>query len=82
VNFQATGEPPIKESAALEVRNGPLSVVPAPNGPLLVKGAVEIVSGTGTTIAKISSTALCRCGASANKPYCDGSHVRVGFRSD
>jgi CDGSH-type Zn-finger protein/uncharacterized Fe-S cluster protein YjdI len=82
VKFQATGEPPIKESAALEVRNGPLSVVPAPNGPLLVKGSLELVSGTGTTIAKSTSTALCRCGASANKPYCDGSHVRVGFRSE
>jgi CDGSH-type Zn-finger protein len=82
VSFQASGEPPIKESAPLETRNGVLSVVPAPNGPLLVKGSLEIVTGTGATIAKTMSTALCRCGQSANKPYCDGSHVRAGFRTD
>jgi CDGSH-type Zn-finger protein/uncharacterized Fe-S cluster protein YjdI len=82
VSFQASGEPPIKESTALEPRNGVLSVVPAPNGPLLVKGSLEIVTGTGATIAKTMSTALCRCGQSANKPYCDGSHVRAGFRTD
>jgi len=79
--FQASGEPPVKESVPLEVRNGALSVVPAPNGPLLVKGALEVVSGTGATIAKTMSTALCRCGHSANKPYCDGSHVKAGFRA-
>jgi CDGSH-type Zn-finger protein/uncharacterized Fe-S cluster protein YjdI len=81
VNFQATGEPPVKEAAALDPRDGVLSVVPAPNGPLLVKGALEVVSGTGATIGKTTSTALCRCGHSANKPYCDGSHVKAGFRA-
>jgi CDGSH-type Zn-finger protein/uncharacterized Fe-S cluster protein YjdI len=81
VNFQASGEPAIKESTPLEPRNGPLGVVPAPNGPLLVKGSLELVSGTGATIAKTTSTALCRCGQSANKPYCDGTHVKIGFRA-
>jgi len=77
--FQASGEPPTQESTPLGVRNGPLKVTAAPNGPLLVKGSVEICSGTGRTVTRTQKTALCRCGASADKPFCDGSHQRTGF---
>jgi CDGSH-type Zn-finger protein/uncharacterized Fe-S cluster protein YjdI len=77
--FMATGEPETADSAALERRDGPLQVTPAPNGPLLVAGAVEILSGTGRTISRATRTALCRCGASQSKPFCDGSHVKIGF---
>ncbi len=80
--FIATGEPPAGQMQTLAGRDGPLEIVPARNGPLLVKGALEVVSGTGQTIAKLGSTALCRCGQSANKPYCDGAHAKVGFRAD
>jgi CDGSH-type Zn-finger protein/uncharacterized Fe-S cluster protein YjdI len=77
--FSATGEPSTTPSQPLGSRNGPVNLSPAPNGPLLVKGNVEIISGTGRTLNRTSSTALCRCGASSNKPYCDGSHARIGF---
>jgi CDGSH-type Zn-finger protein/uncharacterized Fe-S cluster protein YjdI len=77
--FAATGEPPTKESAGLPERNGVLAVTPAPNGPLLLQGAVEICSGTGRTVFRTEKAALCRCGASNAKPFCDGSHVRAGF---
>ncbi len=77
--FAASGEPATQESTPLTVRNGPLKVTPAPNGPLLLQGSVEICSGTGRTITRTQKTALCRCGASANKPFCDGSHQRIGF---
>jgi CDGSH-type Zn-finger protein/uncharacterized Fe-S cluster protein YjdI len=80
-NFVATGEPVIAEFEALEARNGPVHVKPLPNGPLLMTGNLEIVSGTGRTINKVKSTALCRCGQSANKPYCDGSHKATGFQA-
>lgn len=80
--FSATGEPPTAESQALPRRDGKLAVSLAKNGPLLMKGNVEIVTGTGRTILKTDSTALCRCGGSANKPYCDGSHARIGFTAD
>ncbi len=79
--FTASGEPPTQESPALAVRNGPLSVTPAKDGPLLVSGNLEVVSGTGRTTNRVTKTALCRCGQSGNKPYCDGSHVKVGFKS-
>ena len=77
--FAATGEPAKIEAAPLTVRNGPVTVTPQPNGPLKVSGAMEIVSGTGRTINRTTTAALCRCGASANKPYCDGSHKKIGF---
>ena len=77
--FGATGEPASKESEALPARNGSLAVTPAPNGPLRVQGPHEIVTGTGRTILRTNESYLCRCGASANKPYCDGSHKRIGF---
>jgi CDGSH-type Zn-finger protein/uncharacterized Fe-S cluster protein YjdI len=79
--FTASGEPPIAESPPLGSRGGTLTVKPLPNGPLKVNGALEVVSGTGHTILRTMETYLCRCGASANKPYCDGSHARVGFKS-
>ena len=49
------------------------------NGPLLVKGNVEIKSHDGTVVTKEKMTAFCRCGASQNKPYCDGGHKADGF---
>lgn len=51
----------------------------SPNGPLLVYGNVTIKDKDGNETRKSKVTALCRCGASANKPYCDGSHARTGF---
>lgn len=49
------------------------------NGPLMVYGNVTVKRKDGTEEKKNKVTALCRCGASANKPYCDGSHVRIAF---
>lgn len=80
--FKATGEPDTAESSPLAVRNGELKVTPAKNGPLLVEGNLEICSGTGRTIHRVTKTALCRCGQSAKKPYCDGTHSKVGFTAE
>ena len=77
--FAATGEPPALESKPLAARDGPLAITPLLHGPLKVSGALEVVTGTGRTINRTMGTVLCRCGASANKPYCDGSHKRIGF---
>jgi CDGSH-type Zn-finger protein/uncharacterized Fe-S cluster protein YjdI len=77
--FIATGEPTTTASAALAKRDGALSITPYPNGPLGVAGPVEIISGTGRTVNRVERTALCRCGHSSNKPYCDGTHAKVGF---
>ncbi len=51
-----------------------------PNGPLLVYGNITVKQSDGLEIKKNKVTAFCRCGQSANKPYCDGTHTKVGFR--
>lgn len=51
-----------------------------PNGPLLVSGGLEVKHGDGRVELKDERCALCRCGGSANKPYCDGSHRKNGFQ--
>ena len=50
-----------------------------PNGPMLIKGDMELTGVDGVVENRSGMTAICRCGASANKPYCDGSHAKVGF---
>ncbi|MEV8182831.1 CDGSH iron-sulfur domain-containing protein [Specibacter sp. NPDC078692] len=57
-------------------------IVACPDGPLLVRGDFEIVSTTGEALPRRRKTvALCRCGASGIKPYCDGTHKLIGFRT-
>jgi len=80
--FAATGEPATRDSTPLAERGGPLEINPVPNGPLQLRGNVEICAGTGRTVLRTRSARLCRCGASNDKPLCDGSHARVGFRSE
>jgi CDGSH-type Zn-finger protein len=82
VHFSASGEPATgTETAMLPVRDGVLAIDPQVDGPLHVRGNLEIMSGTGRMVARVTQTKLCRCGASNTKPFCDGSHARVGFRS-
>jgi uncharacterized Fe-S cluster protein YjdI len=50
-----------------------------PNGPLLVYGNLTVKHAGSEEIKESKVTAFCRCGASSNKPYCDGSHVAVNF---
>jgi CDGSH-type Zn-finger protein/uncharacterized Fe-S cluster protein YjdI len=81
VGFSATGEPPSIKSEDLAARDGALAIAPEPDGPLVVRGNLEIVAGSGRTVATLQEVRLCRCGASANKPFCDESHRVAGFRS-
>lgn len=80
--FAATGEPATKAFEALAVRDGVVDIAPLPNGPLKLKGSLELVSGTGRTFDKVTQAFLCRCGQSQNKPFCDGSHKAAGFVAD
>jgi CDGSH-type Zn-finger protein/uncharacterized Fe-S cluster protein YjdI len=80
--FIASGEPATIESEPLEARNGTLHISPLEDGPLQVVGYLEICSGTGRTVSRIENARLCRCGGSGNKPFCDGTHARIGFRSE
>ncbi|MBQ3357909.1 MAG: CDGSH iron-sulfur domain-containing protein [Microbacterium sp.] len=54
-----------------------------PDGPLLVRGAIDLVDADGNAIEQRRRTvALCRCGLSAIKPFCDGTHKPAGFRTE
>ncbi|MEX0272920.1 MAG: (4Fe-4S)-binding protein [Flavobacteriaceae bacterium] len=51
-----------------------------PNGPVLVHGTCELTHSNGSVETKERVTALCRCGASENKPFCDGAHNTIEFK--
>jgi CDGSH-type Zn-finger protein len=46
-----------------------------------MRGNLEILSGTGRPVARVTSAYLCRGGGSVNKPFCDGTHAKIGFKS-
>ena len=81
MKFAASGEPPTGKADMLPVRDGRLAIDPQLDGPLRVRGNLEIISGTGRVVTRLTSATLCRCGGSNTKPFCDGSHARNGFRS-
>ena len=62
----------------------PARIVVNPNGPIRIEGNFSVVDTDGTAFGLGGRTTitLCRCGHSANKPFCDGSHRRVGFTTE
>jgi len=58
------------------------SIEPTPNGPYLVRNLDDFRNSKGKTVKTESEMYLCRCGGSANKPFCDGTHARIGFCGD
>ena len=83
-DFQASSEPPTAEDSAddLETPGGPLEIKPIENGPLMVVGNFEVIAGSGRRVATKQRTVICRCGASENKPFCDGTHKKIGFEAE
>ncbi len=65
-----------------EQRDRVTTVLPLPNGPLLVRGSLEVRDVDGETFLAGPRASLCRCGASQNQPFCDRSHVRIRFRDN
>ncbi|MDX1683820.1 MAG: (4Fe-4S)-binding protein [Saprospiraceae bacterium] len=57
-----------------------IEITPSKNGPLMIKGDFKLVGEDGTSRACKGRTALCRCGHSGNKPFCDGSHSKNDFQ--
>jgi CDGSH-type Zn-finger protein len=57
----------------------PVGVAVIDDGPLCVTGPVPLTFSDGRIVEARARVTLCRCGSSANKPYCDGSHARIGF---
>ena len=59
--------------------SGPLRIAPQPNGPVQVTGNLRVLDAAGVAAGCATKATFCRCGHSANKPFCDGSHDRAGF---
>ena len=59
-----------------------VTIRPSKNGPLIVEGHVDLFDTEGNEITLDKARiALCRCGASSNKPFCDGTHSQIGFQA-
>jgi CDGSH-type Zn-finger protein/uncharacterized Fe-S cluster protein YjdI len=76
--FSDSGMVTTEDTAVVETA-GEIVITLRGNGPLKLQGPFALVSGDGSSRTQASTAALCRCGASANKPFCDASHKRVGF---
>ncbi|MFF7291687.1 CDGSH iron-sulfur domain-containing protein [Microbacterium sp. NPDC008134] len=64
-------------------RHEPATITAYPDGPLLVRGDIDLVDADGKPVERHRRTvALCRCGLSAIKPFCDGTHKPAGFRTE
>ena len=62
-----------------------VSIKVRPNGPFLVTGSIEVLDHNGNAFPinpDKPAVALCRCGKSANRPFCDGAHNQCGFESE
>lgn len=80
--FQATGLPAFKgdKDTDLPAADGPVEISARENGSVMIAGNVEVIGSDGGRVARTGKAWLCRCGASGNKPFCDGSHGKIGFR--
>ncbi|MGF1468414.1 MAG: CDGSH iron-sulfur domain-containing protein [Sandaracinaceae bacterium] len=76
------GGPVGQRGKPLAERGGPLAVEPQTDGPLRVAGNLTIRAGNGRVAWEGTEAWLCRCGASKNRPFCDGSHKKVGFTAE
>jgi CDGSH-type Zn-finger protein/uncharacterized Fe-S cluster protein YjdI len=61
---------------------GPLKITVMPNGPLILEGAMTIYDDTNTAVFSGQKAALCRCGGSSKKPFCDSTHKTNGFTAE
>ena len=77
-DYGAIGETGPQDAAS----GGKLTITPYPNGPLGLAGNVTLFAGSGRAAWHGDKLALCRCGASNNKPFCDGSHKDIDFTTD
>ncbi len=70
------------DGTAGEQPAGPVEIVPRPNGPLSVRGAIVVRDVAGEVFVETTRATLCRCGQSQNQPFCDLSHRRAGFEDN
>jgi uncharacterized Fe-S cluster protein YjdI len=68
-----------RDGGAAESPPEQVVIAPVSGGPLYVRGLIQLRSADGSLIVEDTRLALCRCGQSQNKPFCDNSHLGTGF---
>jgi uncharacterized Fe-S cluster protein YjdI/CDGSH-type Zn-finger protein len=68
-----------KDGGAPEAAPAQTTMTPVPGGPLYVRGLIQLRAPDGSLIVEDTRAAICRCGLSENKPFCDNSHIGTGF---
>jgi CDGSH iron-sulfur domain-containing protein 3 len=63
------------------IMTGKVIVTPTDGGPYQIRGRIRLVLPSGRTIETEEEMWLCRCGGSGNKPFCDGTHKKIGFNA-
>jgi len=84
INFPASDrltEEQIAKASTVQP-TGEFLLQPFENGPVVCQGKIAAVNEDGATVAVFENPAFCRCGGSNNKPFCDGTHKKIGFKSD
>jgi CDGSH-type Zn-finger protein len=81
VAFTEAGQIRENRLSPKETLHGKLTITLTKNGPLLLDGPIELYNADQQLVAEGGKAALCRCGSSQNKPFCDGSHNRIGVEA-
>jgi uncharacterized Fe-S cluster protein YjdI len=69
-----------EQSQTTPENDQPMKIEILKNGPIMIKGKSVVVTPDGKETVKEDMVFLCRCGASKNKPYCDGNHMGISFK--
>jgi uncharacterized Fe-S cluster protein YjdI len=77
----ATPAPGAAPTPAAGTGSGVVVATVLADGPVVLEGRVVVRDAAGRVLREAEKVALCRCGGSAAKPFCDGAHARIGFRS-
>ncbi|MDQ7000153.1 MAG: CDGSH iron-sulfur domain-containing protein [Mariprofundus sp.] len=80
--FRDAGRVAVRVPSKQTDGSGKLAINSIADGPLMVQGTFTLLDASGHEVCVNSGVAMCRCGASNMKPYCDGSHTSSGFQSD
>jgi 3-phenylpropionate/trans-cinnamate dioxygenase ferredoxin subunit len=71
----------VRNVAGEEKHMAEVRITASKNGPYIVSGPVELTDADGKTWPARPRMALCRCGGSTTKPFCDGTHSKIGFQA-
>lgn len=82
IEWSASDTVPEQGKPDSDEASGKFILEPAVNGPMVCHGTIAALNPDGSTASVVENPTFCRCGGSENKPYCDGTHKKIGFKSE